>query len=239
MSHSGKADREDRKNKSIVKRNYYEKANRERKELTQFSRPEASSNQEGIIGGTWNKEFLLSLEWKLFEDVCMEYLRIKNCGANVTNIGKDGGIDLKVTDNAGNVIAIGQCKAWNEKRQISVKEVRELYGIMAAERVRHGIYITTSSFTKDAQEFGINKRLLLINGDEFIKNIIELDEESKARIDKIARVSGHNIPTCPNCNVKMIKRVSQKGPNKGNEFWGCSNYPRCRNMLQVRKEVSA
>lgn len=169
----------------------------------------------------------------------MEYLRIKNCGTNVTNIGKDGGIDLKVTDNAGNVIAIGQCKAWNEKRQVNVKEVRELYGIMAAEKVRHGIYITTSSFTKDAQEFGNNKRLLLINGDEFIQNIIELDDEGKTRLDKVARGSGYNIPTCPNCNVKMIKRVSQKGSNKGNEFWGCSNYPRCKNTLQVRKAVIA
>jgi hypothetical protein len=33
-----------------------------------------SSNQES---GTWNKEFLMTLEWKLFENVCAEYLRIK------------------------------------------------------------------------------------------------------------------------------------------------------------------
>jgi len=110
---------------------------------------------------------------------------------------------------------------------------------MAAEKVRHGIYITTSSFTQDAQEFGNDKRLLLINGDDFIKNIKDLNDEDKARLDKVARVKGHNIPTCPNCNVKMIKRVSQKGKNQGNEFWGCQNYPRCKNVLQIRKEVSA
>jgi len=118
-------------------------------------------------------------------------------------------------------------------------QIRELYGIMAAEKVRHGIYITTSSFTQDAQEFGNDKRLLLINGDDFIKNIKDLNDEDKARLDKVARVKGHNIPTCPNCNVKMIKRVSQKGKNQGNEFWGCQNYPRCKNVLQIRKEVSA
>ncbi|MDP1615154.1 MAG: restriction endonuclease [Methylococcales bacterium] len=237
---------ENRIQREGMARHYYQNINENNNstkgEITQFKQPslvKTSSNQEEVKGGVWTKAFLMSLEWKVFEDVCMEYLRIKNCGGNVTNIGKDGGIDLKVTDSAGNVIAIGQCKAWNEKRQVNIKEVRELYGIMAAEKVRHGIYITTSSFTKDAQEFGINKRLLLINGDEFINNIIELDDESKARLDKIARVSGHNIPTCPSCNVKMVKKVSQKGPNKGNAFWGCSNYPQCKNTLQVRKEVTA
>ncbi|MDP1614533.1 MAG: restriction endonuclease [Methylococcales bacterium] len=223
---------QDNKIKWAAEKERIEAQNRQRQQ-------QAKPVYQDINKGHWSKAFLMSIEWKLFEDVCMEYLRIKNCDANVTNIGKDGGIDLKITDNAGNVIAIGQCKAWSEKNQVNVKEVRELYGIMAAEKVRHGIYITTSSFTKDAQEFSINKPLLLINGDDFIKNIMELDEASRTRLDKIARVSGYNIPTCPNCNVKMIKKVSQKGSNQGNVFWGCSNYPRCRNTLQVRKEVSA
>ena len=42
-----------------------------------------------------------------------------------------------------------------------------------------------------------------------------------------------DAPKCPKCGKPMIKRVAKRGLNAGNEFWSCSNYPRCdgtRNM---------
>ena len=35
-------------------------------------------------------------------------------------------------------------------------------------------------------------------------------------------------PVCPKCDIPMVQRGATKGPNKGNPFWGCSNYPQCR-----------
>ena len=41
---------------------------------------------------------------------------------------------------------------------------------------------------------------------------------------------------CPKCNKgHMIKRVATKGKNAGNIFYGCSNYPRCKNVLTVEE----
>lgn len=38
-------------------------------------------------------------------------------------------------------------------------------------------------------------------------------------------------PQCPQCGELMVLRTAQKeGPHKGNKFWGCRNYPRCRGM---------
>jgi len=44
---------------------------------------------------------------------------------------------------------------------------------------------------------------------------------------------------CPKCGGEMVLRTAQKGPNPGQKFWGCSNYPKCRftkplNWLQAR-----
>ncbi|RMG86587.1 MAG: DUF2726 domain-containing protein [Chloroflexi bacterium] len=39
-------------------------------------------------------------------------------------------------------------------------------------------------------------------------------------------------PTCPNCGAEMVLRTAKKGANKGNQFWGCSNYPTCKTILQ-------
>src|SRR4030042_1834304 len=32
---------------------------------------------------------------------------------------------------------------------------------------------------------------------------------------------------CPKCGGEMVLRTAKKGPNPGQNFWGCSNYPKC------------
>lgn len=34
--------------------------------------------------------------------------------------------------------------------------------------------------------------------------------------------------SCPKCGSDMVLRTSKKGPNAGNQFWGCSAFPKCR-----------
>lgn len=33
---------------------------------------------------------------------------------------------------------------------------------------------------------------------------------------------------CPRCGGTLVLRTAKKGPNTGNSFYGCSNYPKCR-----------
>lgn len=33
---------------------------------------------------------------------------------------------------------------------------------------------------------------------------------------------------CPRCGQKLVLRVAKKGDNAGNQFYGCSAYPKCR-----------
>lgn len=35
-------------------------------------------------------------------------------------------------------------------------------------------------------------------------------------------------PTCPKCGVPMVVRTVSRGERKGERFYGCPNYPRCR-----------
>lgn len=34
--------------------------------------------------------------------------------------------------------------------------------------------------------------------------------------------------TCPRCGAALVLRTARKGANAGNQFWGCSSYPKCR-----------
>ena len=40
--------------------------------------------------------------------------------------------------------------------------------------------------------------------------------------------------TCPKCSKGyFMPRVASKGKNKGNVFYGCSNYPKCKNLISI------
>ena len=40
-------------------------------------------------------------------------------------------------------------------------------------------------------------------------------------------------PLCPRCSSVMVRRTAKGGENAGKEFWGCSNFPKCREILTV------
>ncbi len=42
-----------------------------------------------------------------------------------------------------------------------------------------------------------------------------------------------HAPICPDCGKPMRRRTARKGPNAGNEFWGCSAYPECRGIREM------
>jgi len=44
--------------------------------------------------------------------------------------------------------------------------------------------------------------------------------------------------SCPKCGSAMVKRVAKKGSNAGNEFWGCSTFPKCRAVVQEEESAS-
>lgn len=39
---------------------------------------------------------------------------------------------------------------------------------------------------------------------------------------------------CPKCGAEMVKRVATKGANAGETFYGCSNFPKCRGIINIK-----
>jgi len=49
----------------------------------------------------------------------------------------------------------------------------------------------------------------------------KLQEREKER-------SHTNTLVCPQCGNKLVLRVAKRGPNAGNQFYGCKSYPKCK-----------
>jgi restriction system protein len=125
---------------------------------------------------------------------------------------------------------IVQCKAWS--KNVGVKAVRELFGVMAADGIEYGIFATTSDYTKEAYDFAQGRPIELMSG-QFMEKVRALTTEQQHWLLERATEGDFTTPTCPNCNVKMTSRESKKGANAGSRFWGCPTYPKCRQTFKI------
>jgi restriction system protein len=161
-----------------------------------------------------------SISWQEFEELVGEAYRRK--GYTVTESGgggADGGVDL-VLRRGGEKLLV-QCKHWRMNK-VGVKDVRELFGVIAAEGASGGVVISSGTFTQEARDFASGKPLELIDGPQLVEMISSV-QKTPTQAGELAQ---ENL--CPLCGSKMVLRTAQKGPHMGEQFWGCSAFPRCR-----------
>jgi restriction system protein len=103
-----------------------------------------------------------ALSWSQFEELVAEAYRRRGYTAEVTGRPSgDGGIDI-VLHGRGEK-ALVQCKHW-KVRQVGVARVRELAGVVAAEKADRGILVTSGRFTRDAEKFAEKSPIEMIDG---------------------------------------------------------------------------
>ncbi|MFC1501766.1 NERD domain-containing protein [Elusimicrobiota bacterium] len=68
---------------------------------------------------------------------------------------------------------------------------------------------------------------------KIIRDYVEL---SSVNEDDHIRNLKNNIenPICPRCGKPMVLRKARKGARAGSEFWGCSNFPKCKVTKNLR-----
>ena len=49
----------------------------------------------------------------------------------------------------------------------------------------------------------------------------------------IAEKENNNLPSCPKCGASMVLRETKKGQNIGKRFWGCTEFPQCRGIVNI------
>jgi len=132
---------------------------------------------------------LYSLEPEEFESFCRRFLeRYGFEDMEVTKRGRDGGIDVYGTLEVGisSLHVAAQCKRYKKSSKISRPDIDQFRGAIQGE-YQQGIYITTSSFTKDAQDSAFKRGCV---------PIVLIDGETLAEImiDRGIGVSTSNIP---------------------------------------------
>lgn len=182
--------------------------------------------------GTWSLELLQVVEWKRFEDLCQKFYEAKGIRSACTPLGPDGGIDVRLfQDGSDKATAIVQCKAWGDS-YVGVKPIRELLGVMVHEKVEKAFFMTSGKYSEEAKAFAEPNRITLIDGTMFLAMINRLPDEARQSLLDFATAGNFNIPTCPTCGKQMRFIEGKEGKR---DFWGCQNFPKCRQKLWARR----
>ena len=146
--------------------------------------------------------------------------------------GADGGVDLRL--HCGGQISIVQCKRWKAYK-VGVKPIRELYGVLAAEKADRAIFITSGVYTDEALRFAQGKPVELVDGAQLAEMLRQVQASLKqdltastiaasTQIHTVQSAAAPARPICPRCGSDMVLRRARTGQHAGREFWSCSLY---------------
>ncbi len=182
------------------------------------------------VAASSDRGALNDMSWQQFESLVGEAFRRKGYVVTETGGGgADGGIDLSLKKESETFLV--QCKQWKAYK-VSVTTVRELYGVMAAEGATGGFVVTSGVFTDEARAFAVGRNIELMDGKALHALIRGVSVPAKAATASPPAAPAGS-PTCPVCQSAMVRRTAKRGANSGNEFWGCSQYPKCKGVREI------
>jgi restriction system protein len=172
----------------------------------------------------WTLALLKRLEWRRFEELCAAYFEALGFTTRISHRA-NGSADIGLcAAGAANAAVLVHCEAWNAYR-VGIRPVRELRAAMTAAGAGEGVLVTSGSFTQEAAAFAAKEKIDLIDGAGLLAKLGALEPEKALALLKFTTHGDFLTPTCPSCSLKMLSRKSTR---EGRKFWGCVNYPRCK-----------
>lgn len=180
------------------------------------------------------KDVVRKMNWKEFELLVGEAFRQKGFSVVETGSGADGGIDLIAKKDGAKYLI--QCKHW-KKSKVGVNIIREHLGVIVSEGVTGGFVVTSGVYTAEAKDFAKNNNIKLLDGDTLYQFINATQQpiptQQKPLPIKTNQPEVKETPSCPVCQQAMVMRTAKTGSNAGNNFWGCSQFPKCRGVVSI------
>lgn len=182
------------------------------------------SELHGQVASNPSRNALEKMSWQEFEGLAAETFRrqgyrVVERGGN----GPDGGVDLDLYMGKDRYLV--QCKQWRAFK-VGVATVRELYGVMTAERAVGGFVVASGEFTDDARNFAEGRSIKLVS----TQSLLRLISDNAGTPSRFEPKEAAAAPACPKCGGAMVQRVAKKGATAGSKFWGCASYPNCRGI---------
>ena len=127
---------------------------------------------------------------------------------------------------------------------LGVSVVREMFGVMIAERTTTVLIVSSGQFTGEAERFAEGKPIRLMNG-EALATFLALVKSPGHGTSSTKAAEAESIvappvprmePPCPKCGSLQVVRLAKKWQNASKKFPGCSTFPRCNGTRDLQGE---
>lgn len=108
----------------------------------------------------------------------------------------------------------------------TVKRIKNSIGILISQSRVDEIYAKLYPFTQVTDEVK-EKHIVDINNAH--------TEHAIAQSDKRDELENNYV--CPRCGGKLVLRTAERGIHTGNQFYGCTNFPKCRYIKNQRQRL--
>jgi restriction system protein len=195
-----------------------------------FSVSRSRAARAGIDKAQWTPELLRRLEWRRFEELCAAYFEALGFRAELAYAGADASAAIHLyAEGAARATILVRCRPW-DAYGVGIKPVRALHDAMSTAQLAEGVLLTSGKFTTEARAFAPGAKISLVDGEGLLAKIGALVPEKALALLELATRGDFVTPTCPACAIKMVKR---KSTARGRPYWGCRNYPGCKNTFFV------
>jgi restriction system protein len=114
---------------------------------------------------------------------------------------------------------------------VGVRQVREFLGTLTDSRIPKGIFITLQGYTDDARALADKHNISLLSEESVVKLLEDVHWKFNPTITSAL---DDQRKLCPRCESELVLRTATRGSGAGSQFWGCSNYPRCKFTMELR-----
>ncbi|MDQ0191618.1 restriction endonuclease [Alicyclobacillus cycloheptanicus] len=164
------------------------------------------------------------MDGRQFEHYLGHLFKSQGYNVQVTRASGDFGADL-VLQKDGKVIVV---QAKRHSKNIGIKAVQEAQASIAHYKAHEAWVVSNRDYTEEAKSLAKSNGVRLVNRNDLVEMILRMNSGSVPNPNQVMTSMQQEEMKCDRCGKAMVLRKSARG-----EFWGCSGFPKCRNIKQV------
>lgn len=142
----------------------------------------------------------------------------------MTRAAGDYGADLVIQKDGKKIVV--QAKRYS--KNVGIDAVQQAKASIAYYKAHEAWVVSNRDYTDAARNLASSNSVRLINREMLIEMMLKMNPATKPDPKKVISQLPQKTFQCDRCGNEMIRRKGPKG-----EFFGCSNYPKCRNTKAV------
>lgn len=165
------------------------------------------------------------MDGRQFERYLGHLFKSQGYSVQLTRLSGDFGADLVLQKDGRRIVV----QAKRHSKNVGIKAVQEAQASIAYYKAHEAWVMSNRDYTEEAKTLAKANGVRLINRSELVDMILKMNPAAVPNAKKVMAAIPQKQIQCDRCGRPMVLRKSAKG-----EFWGCSGFPKCRNIKPIK-----